>query len=475
MPAIELDDGKILSWTVSLGDVGPLTAYQDWATALGAPTTGTDQNLDGDDSAFGITAGASVWPGGTARVFYASESGLGIYTSAPSNEASAAYDLTAHNIARFYGFTSRPKLLLAYHSARDPSDLQSVRTQMRTVGNTTIIYAEHRTYNSSLSDYAQASQVYQVALRLQPGRIDFIGYSYRVGHYVQLFELQQGATSEIIARKTQIAQHDEGIFQRNTVVFEFSDPAPGAELIGRAPAVLLSRPTTTPQSLFAVGMTVQGRAQILRPPQGVMSFAAPIYLQGRAPSPLQSRGARGRVLHDFSAVLGSPTTEHVMDLVTPGGHVRVPVSSWQATLQVDAASYVQCVIPAATAWMAAIAAATEFVVRRRAVVPGGPTIEYEMARAPAQTIRFDRGPQRQTCTLSGYVQAPAGDPGATPRALRGVRSVSSGAGGVRVRCAPDWLLRPGNVATYDGQQIQVAYINYYHTATDSYCDVGERE
>ena len=213
---------------------------------------------------------------------------------------------------------------------------------------------------------------------------------------------------------------------------------------------------------------------------GASAASGPPEMYLAAPSPIAGIGAARVVAwNDFTGQLGSAISQYVMDLATPGGIVRVPVSSWQATLQAGLANYVQCVIPAATDYTAAIEAATEFAVSRRAITPGGATVEYEMARAPAQTIRFDRGPQRKTCTLSGYTaaSAPIGTdppPAVYDRALQGVRSISSGAGGVRVRCAIDWTLRPGHRAFVEGAPFVVSYINYYVTGGDAYADVGER-
>ena len=198
-----------------------------------------------------------------------------------------------------------------------------------------------------------------------------------------------------------------------------------------------------------------------------------------APSPLLAPGPVFVGWHDFTSLLGDVVSHYVMDLETPSGTVRVPISSWQATLQAGLASYLQCVIPAATAYTAALESATAFAVRRRAVPPGGVAVEYPMASAPAQTVRFDRGPQRNTCTLSGYTSAsaPIGTdppPAVYDRALQGVRSISSGAAGVRVRCAIDRTLRPGHRAFVDDAPFVVSYINYYVTGGEAYADVGER-
>lgn len=179
--------------------------------------------------------------------------------------------------------------------------------------------------------------------------------------------------------------------------------------------------------------------------------------------------------HDFTGQIGDATTHFVMSLVAPTGTARVPISSWQATLQTGSSNYVQCVIPACTIWVSAINSATEFVIYRRAVLPDGTAIEYEMARAPAGQTQFDRGSQRETCTLSGYTDAFAESedpPAIYDRALTGIRSISSGSS-YRVRCAVDWLLRPGHRAFVEGAPFVVKFINYYApSGFDSYMDVG---
>lgn len=203
--------------------------------------------------------------------------------------------------------------------------------------------------------------------------------------------------------------------------------------------------------------------------------ACVVLARASAPGPL---GAGGVVVrHDFTALLGDVISVYVMDLITPTGTVRVPISSWQATLQTGASCYVQCVVPACAVWAAAINAATEFAISRRAVLPGGQAVEVEMARAPAETAIFDQGPSRYTCTLSGYGTAFGANPdpaAAYDRTLTGVRSVSSGTTR-RVRCAVDWLLRPGQRAWVQGLPLVVGYINYYApSGFDAYMDVGEQ-
>src|SRR5574343_524136 len=209
---------------------------------------------------------------------------------------------------------------------------------------------------------------------------------------------------------------------------------------------------------------------------GAVVATFPVVSLCKAASPLGA--ALAKAFHDFTALLGDTVTHYVMDLDTPDGAVRVPISSWQATLQTGASNYVQCVVPAVADWTDVINAATAFTITRTAEPAGLPVIEYEMASAPLETISIAQGPTNHTATLSGYSSAFAVDeapPTATARTLRDVRSITSTSGKMRARCAIDWTLPPAHRAYLpDGSSFVVGYINYYQPqGFDSYMDVGE--
>lgn len=247
----------------------------------------------------------------------------------------------------------------------------------------------------------------------------------------------------------------------------------GASWYGSAPYV---RPSGASAGAQWVPDVPGGRIAAPSPlsaPAVFAGVAVPIDVAVSAPSPLAAPALSAR--HDFTGQLGEVVERYVMDLITTSGPVRVPISSWQATLQTGRKSYAQCVVPACAPWVGAITAATEFVVSRRAALPSGAAIEYEMARMPVQTVRYDRGPQRYTATLSGYADAfaaSANPPAIYDREIQGRRSISSGASDIRVRCAVDWLLRPGHRAMVEGVPFVVDYINYFVGGNDSYSDVG---
>ena len=195
------------------------------------------------------------------------------------------------------------------------------------------------------------------------------------------------------------------------------------------------------------------------------------------PGPLG--GARVLADHDFAEHLErlGATTFFVCDLIDGATTTRVPISSWQGTAQLDGSGYLQAVIPGVAGLADTIGALSEtavFAISRGAVLPDGTRVEHEVGRSLVEFRQFDQGPQRYTCTLSGYPDAAVAPEGAEPpvRTLRGVRTISSGVGGTRVRCALDWFLKPGCQATTGSVLLTASYINAYGLEGDAYMDVG---
>ena len=212
-------------------------------------------------------------------------------------------------------------------------------------------------------------------------------------------------------------------------------------------------------------------------PLGSPQLLGGIAYGGRASaeSPLGAVNLLG--FNDISgAVNAGGMSRYYMDLITPDGDVRVPVSSWQATLQTGAAQYVQCVAPNCGGWVDDLTAATEFRISCLLTLNSGETLEYVITQAPLETIQYARGPTNHTATISGYIdEMPAVTwPDGTERALQGVRPVFTYASGVRARCSIDWLLQPGQVALLEGTPLTVSYITYIVSEAEAYMDVGER-
>lgn len=206
-----------------------------------------------------------------------------------------------------------------------------------------------------------------------------------------------------------------------------------------------------------------------------------ILIGGWLAAPSMFGAVYAKATHDFlDAVEGLPTNYN-LDLVTPTGNVRVPMTSWAATLQVENQCYARCTVPGADAWLDALEEATSFIVYRSARLPSGGVIEAEIVTAPLDTLQIDRGPTNNTASLSGYFPAYEEDDDPDPqfdRVLTGIRSTSSYESGLRVRSDIDWTLRPAQRAFYGEASFIVSYMNLYATCykeyADAYMDVGER-
>jgi hypothetical protein len=211
----------------------------------------------------------------------------------------------------------------------------------------------------------------------------------------------------------------------------------------------------------------------------ILATAGRINAWASAPSPLGAGAVWTH--HDWSDRVVDTPIRYVMDLTTPTGTVRVPISSWQATLQVDVESYVQCVVPSASQWTDSLTAATSFSIKRVLTLSDATIVEMEQAGCSLDTLQIDQGPTNYTATLSGYAiqfYTVADPPSISDRTLQGVRSISSYTSGQRVRCAQDFMLRPGQRAFYAETSLVVGYMNLYATQSartlQAYMDVGER-
>lgn len=152
--------------------------------------------------------------------------------------------------------------------------------------------------------------------------------------------------------------------------------------------------------------------------------------------------------------------------------IEVPMSSWQATVQTGAKSYLQAVIPATVDLFDAILARSGGAMRVHRVArfaDTGAEISQLMAESPIGSIRYDRGGTNASATLSGYwTQAAASS---LDVVLTGLRTISV-TSGTRVRASIDWALRPGHTAIAGQSSFLVRYINYYVSPDREFMDVG---
>jgi hypothetical protein len=242
------------------------------------------------------------------------------------------------------------------------------------------------------------------------------------------------------------------------------------------------------QTIAARGGTALGAGKAVARSQYVQALGRTALGAGKAvlqvPQTITVRGgtalgtAKVRIYNDFTGAVdpASPLV-YVADMVTPTGVVRVPTSSWQATLQLDSSCYGQAVLPAAFELADAIGTATEVIILRQARLRTGGTVEQMMLRFPVETRSLAQGARNYTATLAGYFDAFPGEsnlPDNLTRSLQGVRSVTEDGGGIRIRADVDWLLRPGMSARYGATELNVSFINYYVPGNDQFMDIGER-
>ncbi len=184
----------------------------------------------------------------------------------------------------------------------------------------------------------------------------------------------------------------------------------------------------------------------------------------------------GSILNDPSALGLQTVIRYAAELVAGGVATEVPISSWQATLQLDRQNYAQIVIPAATEHTAEINAAESFRIYSR-VTTGNSTSDYLLLDCAIDSLSVATSARRETATLRGYFAQDYIDNSASQqfeRKLTGIRTITSQNGTTTVRCAVDFLLMPNQLASYQSTNLTVSYINYFVSVTDAYMDVGNR-
>jgi len=202
-----------------------------------------------------------------------------------------------------------------------------------------------------------------------------------------------------------------------------------------------------------------------------------------SPYPLQNERLIG--FNDFSAVVSGFSRPGVTIVrsqyymqISGSPTLTIPISSWQATRQLDRTQYLQCVVPAVDDYVSAIAArqgVSNFTIYRTATLPSGFVHNVRVAESLLESVAFSEGGRNYSCTLSGY---PAGLISPTiplTYELAGVRYITENSTGTYIaRCAVDWLLRPGDLVTAGDISFTADYINYFANDQDSYMDVGSR-
>lgn len=168
-----------------------------------------------------------------------------------------------------------------------------------------------------------------------------------------------------------------------------------------------------------------------------------------------------------------------------GSPIRLSTSSWQATIQLDRADFLQTSVPGLTeaqfdaiqTLIDAQAQLTDLklVVYQEALDASGTLVAQEMVRVDLEDWYRNDGPRNSTLTLSGYRRDVVHALPTPWRSVSGIRTLMRSLRGSSVRCDIDWLLRPGMEARLpDSTVIPVSYINYYVGANEAWMQIGER-
>ena len=195
-------------------------------------------------------------------------------------------------------------------------------------------------------------------------------------------------------------------------------------------------------------------------------------------SPVTSTTTKAYGFQDVSALLGDTTINFVMDFSSNPG-VYIPITSWQATKQLERAGYGQCVVKEVETYVDAVQAAytagANFTVYQTLDV-GGVQLRYSVASFPMGNVTVYDGSFSSSIVITGNSDpATAPDVPAT-RLMPEIRTQQVTYDGARrLRCSFDIFLRPGDTVDTGTETFTADYINYYAAGTGGvYMDVGTR-
>ena len=183
-------------------------------------------------------------------------------------------------------------------------------------------------------------------------------------------------------------------------------------------------------------------------------------------------------LNNFAAVADINAPQRYTLRISGTPEIRLPISSWQATVQRGRQSFVQAVVPAyADGALSGRVGSETFSIYAESTI-GGSSVSTLLASAPLETVRINQSAFRSTAVLTGYSSAffDAPDSASAPKALSDVQLITATVNGsTRIRCAIDWFVRPGQQVTANGYTLTVDYANFYATSAGlAYMDIGDR-
>jgi hypothetical protein len=161
----------------------------------------------------------------------------------------------------------------------------------------------------------------------------------------------------------------------------------------------------------------------------------------------------------------------------PGSNVEVQIAKWQATQRVEGRGFLQVSIPSVnTELLNTVETSDSFAVVSRVTLVDGSTSDVEIASTLIDSFNYYQGSLRASIIARGYSQSlnlPEDSVTAT-RSVDGVRQLTSGTNGYRVRCSINSFLRPGDQLDVQAVSFKVGAINYYVNDFDAFMDVVSR-
>jgi len=147
--------------------------------------------------------------------------------------------------------------------------------------------------------------------------------------------------------------------------------------------------------------------------------------------------------------------------------VALPISSIQARMRTASPSFAAVVIPGVS-YSDAITDRPngEIVLEMVAYLDGVEALREEILRVDLDAVRLDEGTGSKSITIEGHRTVTYSE---RDTDLQFVTYRRFSDGKYAIRCAvPDWYLRPGHVARYDGASFTVDNLSFYIMVTDQY-------
>lgn len=273
--------------TSAASALSPADAYTQWCSAAGVSSTSTLTNLDGDDEAYAFLLAAPFYPGSPGEGFYMTEGGIGLYETEPADSTIVDYGQDSiPGVNRVYGLGSRPSLFLIFHAANTDQVVHS--TKLQKAGDATFIFAKQSPLGNTIISH------YEVAIKITPGSIQFIGSTFDLPVDVLAVEwgvsaegLEDSANVPYVARQVLHSQAASTTYAYTVQYANGVITAPSPTLVASitsAPIGSLNAALAAPSPTLAASAIGAGASFVGSPPKPTLAAFLGISAQLTAPS-----------------------------------------------------------------------------------------------------------------------------------------------------------------------------------------------